>query len=153
MLRKAFGNGPPDPEDAAHQAFKSVIERGNYHNILNMRAFLWRTARNFTLSVKRSNTLHASYEYEVEQIFFPLTSDDLTGENILLARQQLKQVQQVIRNMPEKRRHAFLMYRLDGLTITEIGKRLGISRSTASQHIARAVADVDIFLLNESKRP
>ena len=32
-LTKAFGSGPPDPEDISHLAFQKVIERGDITSI------------------------------------------------------------------------------------------------------------------------
>ncbi|MEM8572896.1 MAG: sigma factor, partial [Pseudomonadota bacterium] len=69
-LRKRFGNGPPDPDDVAQEAFQKVLERGDLSTIKNLRAFLWRTARNLILSSKRSDHRRSAYDFEIEQLFF-----------------------------------------------------------------------------------
>ncbi|MEM6913689.1 MAG: sigma factor-like helix-turn-helix DNA-binding protein, partial [Pseudomonadota bacterium] len=68
--------------------------------------------------------------------------------SIIEAKEQLRAVNEQMLKMPEKRRRALMLHRVDGLSITEVGRRLGISRSTAAQHIARAAADLDLILLN-----
>ncbi|MEM6746126.1 MAG: sigma-70 family RNA polymerase sigma factor [Pseudomonadota bacterium] len=151
-LRKMFGDGPPDPEDVAQQAFAQVIERGNLRSIANLKAFVWRTARNIVLAAKRSDTVRSRYDYEVEQIYFPLKGDVSTPESIIEAKEQLKAVNALMLQMPEKRRRALMLHRVEGLSIAEVGRRLGISRSTAAQHIARAAADLDLMLLNTEDR-
>lgn len=151
-LRKMYGNGPPDPDDVAHQAFEKVIERGDIGSISNLKAFVWRTARNLTLAAKRSATVRSRYGYEVEQIYFPLKSDVSTPESIIGAREQLKAVNELLLQMPEKRRRALMLHRVEGLSVAEVGRRLGISRSTAAQHVARAAAELDLMILKGEDR-
>ncbi|MEM8549100.1 MAG: sigma-70 family RNA polymerase sigma factor [Pseudomonadota bacterium] len=147
MLRRAFGTGPPDPDDVVQQAFFKLAERGGTGEITNLRAFLWRTARNLFFNAQRSRGVRTRYDYEVEQLYFPLHADELTPERVLLAREQLEAVEAMLRKMPAKRRRALILHRIEGLSITEVGKRLGVSRSTASEHIARATADLTGMLL------
>lgn len=151
-LRKIYGDGPPDPDDVAHQAFEKVIERGDIGTISNLRAFVWRTARNLVLAAKRSATVRSRYDYEVEQIYFPLKSDVSTPESIIEAREQLKAVNELLLQMPEKRRRALMLHRVEGLSVAEVGRRLGISRSTAAQHVARAAAELDLMILKGEDR-
>lgn len=148
-LRKNFGNGPPDPKDITQQAFQKLIERGNLETIANLKAFVWRTARNLVLEFKRTSTVRSKYDFEVEQIYFPLKSEDSTPESILLARDQLKSINCVLAKMPEKRRRAVILHRIEGLSVAEVGRRLGISRSTAAQHVAHGIADLDLFFLTD----
>ena len=151
-LRKIYGDGPPDPDDICQQAFQKLIERGDLGSIVNLKAFVWRTARNLVLKAKRADDVRARYDYEVEQIYFPLKGDDSTPERVIVARDQLKAINALLLAMPEKRRRAVILHRVDGLSVAEVGRRLGISRSTAAQHVARGVADLDILFLSDGER-
>lgn len=146
-LRKLYGDGPPDPDDVAQQAFQKLIERGDLKSILNLKAFVWRTAKNIVFAAKRTRVVRAKYDYEVEQLYFALKADVSTPESIIQAREQLEAVNECLSNMPLKRRRAFMLHRVEGLSIAETGRRLGIGRTTAAQHISRAAADIDLFLL------
>ena len=150
-LRKMYGNGPPDPDDVAQQAFQKLIERGDLSTIQNLRAFVWRIARNLVLATKRTAAVRSRYDYEVEQLYFPLKDDVSSPENIIQAREQLAAVNECLLAMPKKRRRALMLHRLEGLSIAEVGRRLGISRSTAAQHVARAAADLDLLFLNDEQ--
>lgn len=66
LLRKMYGDGPPDPDDVSHQAFQKLMERGDPHFIHNLKAFLWRTAHNIVLGAKRSKGVRSRYDFEVE---------------------------------------------------------------------------------------
>ena len=150
-LRAMYGDGPPDPDDVAQQAFQKLIERGDVASIANIKAFVWRTARNLIFSAKRADAVRSKYEFEVKQTFFPVKSVVSTPESIIEARDQLKAITTVLLKMPKKRQRAFVLHRIEGLSLTEVGRRLGISRSTVAQHIARAAADIDILAFSNSK--
>lgn len=148
-IRRHFGPGPPDPEDVAQEAFRRVFEREDPGSIKNLRAMLWRIARNLIIDAKRSAQSRSLYDFEVEQIFFPLRGSHSSPETVILAREQLAALNELLRQMPEKRRWALLARRLEGLTLKEIGQRLGISRTAAAKHISRAEKQIDELFLDE----
>lgn len=137
-VRNRFGGGPPDPEDVAQEAFRRVIERGDTASIKNLKGFLWRTARNLVLDTKKLGRTRSKYDLEVEEIYFPHGGDISTPETVVLAKEQLKAVNEILRQMPEKRRRALVLYRVEGLTLVEVARRLRLSRTAVSKHIAKA---------------
>ena len=143
-VRKLFGNGPPDPEDVTHQAFERLIARGELDKIKNIQAFMWRAARNIVADHRRSKDVRDKYDYEVEQIFFPFKDDVLTPEYVLDMREQLEAVKKIIREMPEKRRRALILHRVEGLSMAETARRMGTSRPTVAAHIAKAMTDLSV---------
>ena len=145
-IRKIYGNGPPDPEDIAQAAFEKVLARGSLSTIDNLKAFLWSTARNLVRREIRSKDVRERYAADVEEIFFAQKGDDLSPERIISARDQLKQVNEVLRAMPDKRRQAVYLHRIEGLPVAEVARRLGISRSAAVKHVARGLEDIDLHL-------
>ena len=152
MLRKAFGDGPPDPDDISQLAFQKVIERGDIASIENLRAFLWRTARNLVLNEKRREDVRSRHDYEIEQLFFATEGDASSAERVISAREQLSLVNALLEKMPENRRRAFYLHRVEGLTVAEVGRRLGISRTGAAKHIARAISDIDGFFADNAEK-
>lgn len=150
-IRGRFGDGPPDPDDIAQEAFRKLLERGDVSRIKNLRAYLWRTARNLVLTFKRSAIQRSNYDFEIEHIFFPLTGDASSPETIVVAREQLRAINDLLRAMPEKRRWALLLYRLEGLTLKEIAARFGISRTAVAKHISRAETQIHALFLDEDE--
>ena len=146
QLRRQFGDGPPDPEDIAQQAFQRLMERDGLDDIENLRAFLWRTSRNLLLNEKRSQKVRGRYDFEIESLYFPPGGDDLSPERVLLARQQLQSVNACLAAMSEKRRKALMLHRMEGLNVAAVARQLGVSRTAAAKHIARATADLDACL-------
>ena len=145
-LRKRYGDGPPDPEDVVQQAFLKLSERGNLPKINNLRAFLWRTARNLLLTHKRNDSTRSKYDYEVELLFFAIRGNEFSPERVLEVRQQLFVINEALRKMPEKRRKAFIWHRVEGLNVAAVARRFGVTRAAAVKHIARAALDIDTAL-------
>ncbi|MEM8985095.1 MAG: sigma-70 family RNA polymerase sigma factor [Pseudomonadota bacterium] len=150
-LLKSFGSGPPDPEDVIQQAFQNLLERKDRSDIKDVRAFLWRTARNLTLQEKRKAVVHSKYDFEIEHLFFPLGGDNSTPESILSTREELKIINQVLEQMPPRRRRAFVLHKIDGLTVSEVARRLKIARNPAQKHIAKAMRDIAVALINQKR--
>lgn len=148
-IRDRFGNGPPEPEDVAQEAFRRVIERGDTSQIKNLKGFLWRTARNLVFDATKRTKLRSKYDFEVEEILFPVKGDILTPEKVMLAKEQLKAVNELLRQMPEKRRRALVMYRVEGLTLVEVARRLRLSRTAVSNHIAKAHAALNTLFVED----
>ncbi|RMB08418.1 RNA polymerase sigma-70 factor (ECF subfamily) [Eilatimonas milleporae] len=149
-IRRLFGDGPPDPDDVAQDAFHKVYERGDTASIRNLKAFLWRTARNIVLVAKRKDDIRSKLDFEVEQLFFPLKGDISTPETIIIAKEQLRAINDLLRSMPEKRRRALMLYRVEGLPLVEVARRLGISRTAVTKHISRAQMQINALFLDAS---
>lgn len=150
-LRKVYGSGQLDPDDIAQAAFEKVLAHGQPAKISNLKAFLWSTARNLLRNELRSKGVRDRYAIDIEQIYFHSKGDDLTPERVIVARQQLKVINTALRLMPEKRRTALILHRIDGLSIAEVGRRIGISRTAAAKHVARAMDDIDALLTDGSE--
>ena len=151
-LRKAYGNGPPDPEDAAQQAFERVLERSDLTAIRDLKAFLWGTAKNFMLSGNRKNYTAAKYQLDVEASYFSHQSYGIDPQRVIKAREHVSLINAVLEKMPARRRRAFYLRRVEGLAVKEIADRLGISSSAVSKHIAAASAELDIQLADAYER-
>ncbi|MEM1153866.1 MAG: sigma-70 family RNA polymerase sigma factor [Pseudomonadota bacterium] len=145
-LRAQFGNGPPEPEDVVHRAFHNLLERADTSDILNLRAYLWQTARNLLLKDKRAMETQTRYQFEIERLYFPIEGDSSSPSRVLLAERQLAAINKSFQGMPQQRRTAFIMHRVKGLSVAEVARQLNLSRSAAVKHIAKAAADLDVAL-------
>ena len=150
-IRSRYGNGPPDPEDVVQEAFQRVIARGDWSSISNLKAFIWRTARNLIFKETQRKEIRARHDFEIEQIFFPIKGDDSNPERIISAKEQLKSINEVLRNMPEKRRRALILHRVEGLSVAEVGRRLGICRTAAAKHVSRGAAEINALFIKDSE--
>ena len=145
-LRSTYGEGPPQPEDAAQQAFVKLAERGTLEDIERLPAFLWRTARNLVSTERRARSTETRRAADVATFFFEENGSQTDPERVLTARAQLAKVTATLRKMPATRRRVFLLNRIDGLSHAAVADRVGLSRSTVTKHIARATAEIEAVL-------
>ncbi|MEM9878769.1 MAG: sigma-70 family RNA polymerase sigma factor [Pseudomonadota bacterium] len=145
-VRACFGDGPPDPDDVTQLAFQKLLERPKLSDVKDLKAYLWMTARNLVFKEKRALDVRARHDFEIEHIYFPLRGADSTPEGVFMAKQQLAIINVALRQMPPKRRRAFVLNRIDGMTLSAVARKLNISRNAAVKHVTRAVEDIDAAL-------
>lgn len=144
-LRRKYGAGPPEPEDVVHQAFAKLAQLGAaaVKGLEFPRAFLFRVAENLLIREKRRARTRARHANVVLASIGGEEPLDLDPESVLVLRQDLAVIEEVIRGMPERRRCCFLMHRMEELSFAEIGRRLSISATAVTGHVERALADIE----------
>ena len=65
--------------------------------------------------------------------------DEPTVERSVEAASELILLQTALAKLPDRTRQAFLLHRVEGLTLVEIGARLGVSKSVAHELVTDAV--------------
>ncbi|HEX7114217.1 MAG TPA: RNA polymerase sigma factor [Steroidobacter sp.] len=66
-------------------------------------------------------------------------SEDIGVEAQLEAQQRLAQLEYAMSQMPRKAYAALLLYRVHGLTLSQVAERLGVSRSMVKKYVAKAL--------------
>lgn len=62
-----------------------------------------------------------------------------TPETILAARQDVRRVDDLLAELPQRTRHIFVLNRVHGRSFSEIAGAMGISKRAVEKHMARAV--------------
>jgi RNA polymerase sigma-70 factor (ECF subfamily) len=106
----------------------------------DLRAYLFRTARNLLVDRQRQAAAQ-------ERLFAPAApvddrapSQEPAADQALEDAQALDALREALAELPERPRLALLWHRLDGLTLREIGQRLGVSESMAARYVTGALA-------------
>ncbi|MNH89711.1 putative RNA polymerase sigma factor FecI [compost metagenome] len=99
---------------------------------------MFRLARNLVIDRLRSRARTARL-FRAEEAFdqYPCASAD--PERALLATERLRRALAVIDAMPTRRRQAFLLHRIDGLSYLEIARKMGVSIKAVEKHLATAM--------------
>ena len=150
-ISKAFGAGPPDPEDVAQTAFMKYASLDRPADILNPRAFLYAAARNTVADYHRRAATRRRHAGELRR-----TAEDddrcaLSPERVLLGKERFAILQGVLQRMPRRRRAMLLLNRFDGVSLTEIARRFGISEAAVRKQIRLAMRDCMAALEAEAK--
>ncbi len=108
--------------------------------VLDVRALLYRTARNLVVdrhrrnSVRRHEDLHALPEAE-----HPLAPRHQQPEEAMASRQVAQAYLDTIEALPPRCREAFMLHAFDELSHAEIAQRMGISVSMVEKHVVRGM--------------
>jgi RNA polymerase sigma factor (sigma-70 family) len=125
-------------EDLVQNIFVDLWERRQTVAIDNLSAYLL-TAVKFQVikySTRRRSTAPLIDNFE-NYLISPLTSEDH-----LLDSEIAELVTLWIEALPEKRRMAFVMYYLEGMSTTQISEKLGITQKTVQNQIANASENI-----------
>jgi len=121
--------------DLRQEAWLRFSRREQGQEIGNLRAFLYRIARNLIIDHHRQQEARPTQEVMEDDL-----ESELPGpERIASGAEGVSRLQQVLQGLPEHLRQALLWNRLDGLTQREIGERLGVSESMAGRYILKAL--------------
>jgi len=115
--------------DLVHDAYTRTLEAAQKGPIQNPRAFLYRTGKNLLIDRNRIKR-HPHIPLEEAKL-----APDETGTATLAYEATLE----AIRTMPQRRREAFLLHRIEGLSHKEIAQQLGITTHMVEKHIMRAM--------------
>ncbi|PXW95158.1 RNA polymerase sigma-70 factor (ECF subfamily) [Sphaerotilus hippei] len=127
--------------DLTQESFARVLGAQSAGQVvLDMRALLFRTARNLVIDQHRRHA-HRQHEDlaglgEQEQ---PPAPRHCQPEESLAQGQQARAVLQAIEALPPRCREAFVLNRFEGLSHQEVAQRMGISKNMVAQHVARAL--------------
>ncbi len=138
FVRRIVGN-PAAAEDVVQQAFTNIL--GRQENAATA-AYVVQAARNLALNHLRD----ARRRGDIEQAGLDLELiADLrpSPEMIALYRSELRRLLEAVAALPARRREAFVLNRIEGLSYDEVASRMGISRNTVISQIVSALAELD----------
>ena len=146
-LRRKYGAGPPDPEDCAQQALLQLakLDWKVIANITSPKSFFYRAAENILISHKRRDAIRKRHALETRAG----NPQDGFGEGavfdpqrVLVKREELSVIEEVIRAMPQRRQQCFIMHRFEELSFAEIARRLQVSETTVRSHVESGLRDI-----------
>lgn len=135
----------PAAEDVVQQAFANILGRGAAAPADPGAAYLARAVRNIALNHLRSLRRRAAIEIEGAEIE-ALADLSPSPEMVTLYRAELRRLLEAIARLPERRRQAFALSRIEGLSHAEVAARMGLSRNSVITHLVLALADLDRML-------
>ncbi|ESQ78331.1 RNA polymerase sigma factor [Asticcacaulis sp. YBE204] len=123
-------------------------------------AFLFRMANNLYLNRIRAASSHRARDtawYDLNpQNALEGSGIDGTGadaspdaESVVAARQELRAVMKAIESLPSRTQDIFRLHKIDGLSQTEVARRLDISISSVEKHLSGALKH--LLALNRSR--
>jgi RNA polymerase sigma-70 factor (ECF subfamily) len=136
------GNGA---EDLVQEAYLRLLQHPDPESIENVRAFLFRTTSNLSIDLYRRQMLETRYrveqtdDLENDMEIFGISAATPAPETQISQQQELELLSEMLRELPEVTRYVFMLKRIEGLSHSEIAKRLGISERNSERRLAIAL--------------
>ena len=127
-----------DIDDVVQESYAVVAALDDVSHVRHPRAYLFSVARSVVLQQLRRSRV-VSIEAVAEIDLLDITHDDCSPERHAVAGQALRRVGELLAGLPRRRREAFVMRKLEGLSQREIAQRMGISENTVEKHIGKCL--------------
>lgn len=134
-----------DAEDGVQEVFLRYAVTGKQLPEDQEAAYLHTAARNVSHNAWQQAARRESVEAisldEHTEIAEGLPADEATEPfNRIERSQRLSRIEEAVAELPERRREAFVLHAIDGLTQTEVADRMGITRRMVHNHVTLAYA-------------
>jgi RNA polymerase sigma-70 factor (ECF subfamily) len=136
LLRRK-GRVHDDADDLIQEAFLRLQEYRQARRVLEPEAFLVRTVQNLSIDAHRVKGRRGTQVLVDDQIHHLIDPAPLPDE-VLASQQRLQRLRQGLESLSPRTREAVLLFRIDGLSQSQIAAQLGISASAVEKHIAKA---------------
>lgn len=129
---------PSDVEDVRQEVYANLLRAAEKKLPERTRPFLFQTARNVLIDrLRRENVIPIEIAADLDLSIVP--SDEPGPERSVFARETLRRLQIALNDLPPRYREALLLKRVEGLSLQEISRRMGIPEQVVSNYIRRGV--------------
>jgi RNA polymerase sigma factor (sigma-70 family) len=135
FMRRAASHG--DAEDMTQELF-AKLARVEDPGMANADAYIFQMAANLLRDRQRRERVRANYRATLAA-GDPVDLEPLDPARILQAREDLGEVSRILRELPERTRAIFLLYRLEGMKQAELATLYGMTASGVQKHILKAM--------------
>ncbi|KRA59698.1 RNA polymerase subunit sigma-24 [Caulobacter sp. Root655] len=134
FMRRAANHS--DAEDMTQELF-AKLATAQASVMDNADAYIFQMAANLLRDRGRREKVRANYRASVDTGLADL--EPLDPARVLLGRESLGEVSDALRELPERTRAIFLLFRLEGMKQAELATLYGVSISAVQKHIFKAM--------------
>lgn len=129
---------PCDIPDIIQEIFLRMLRVPDHEAIRSPEAYLFTIARHVAQqhSLRKSTS---SLSVELQDMLTALSEAPADPALEVSAQQSLEELERALQNLSPKVRATFLYHRRDGLTLEEVGNRVGVSRPQVKKYLAKAL--------------
>lgn len=144
VLTSRLGN-PHDAKEVVHDVFARYIAAGKVLPPEEQGPYLYRIAIHLTHDIwhksrhQRSVGI-VSLEEHTDMLEQLSAAEDSDPASMMDHRERLHRLEAAMAELPERQREVLVLHNIDGLSQTEIARRMGISRRMVYTHLSRALA-------------
>lgn len=127
-----------DIEDIVQESYCRISSLADVSHIKNGRAYLFTTAKMIILGrIRRSRIVSIEAVAEIENL--QIASNASSPEDTAVYVDQIRFIESIIENLPERCRLIFQMRKFEGLSQREVANRLGVPEHTVENDVAKGL--------------
>lgn len=138
-LQSKLGN-QSDVEDIAQESFLRLLRVEKPELIKCPQDYLFRIASNIVHDYYLKKSRQPNFMDYEKAIDTAVDNDQKSAEDTIATRDNVKRLEEIIKDLPPKQKAAFLLKKRDGLRHEEIAKRLNISVHSSRAYVSRTLA-------------
>lgn len=132
------------PDDIAQDAF-ARLAAARPGTIEAPRAWLFRTAHNIAINeLKRRKIAATDAVGDIAALERPCEAP--SPEDLVVRKDEAERLRSILELLPERQRISLILFKVEGLSHKEIGRRLGVSHRTVERYVADAIAHCHAYL-------
>lgn len=125
-------------EDILQSAYLRITDTAEHLVVRQAVSYCFQVVRHLAIDSRRRGKLESQlFANEVEGLSAP--APHASPEQIAIGGEFLASIDDALARLPDRTRHAFLLYRLEGRTQRDIAKKLGVSATLVNFMIKDAV--------------
>jgi RNA polymerase sigma-70 factor (ECF subfamily) len=129
---------PAEIADLRQETYARAYEAGLRERPKQVKPFLFQIARNLMIDRLRRQSV-VSLETMADFEWANVSDDAPSLESRVAARQQLRQLQHALDDLPPRCRQIIVMRKIEGLSQKEVAQRMGIAVDTVENQVAKGV--------------
>jgi RNA polymerase sigma factor (sigma-70 family) len=152
FLSTRLRHASADVPDIFQEIFMRLLRIKDHETIQNPQAYLFTIASHVLhqYALKRATGPETMDPLELAAELPSVTAPDPADETDL--GQQIAELGRALEKLSPRVYATLVMYRCEGMTLTEIGKRLGVSHTMARKYLTRAIVFCDEYLEERGAR-
>jgi RNA polymerase sigma factor (sigma-70 family) len=124
--------------DLRQETYLRVYEAARRERPFQPKPFLFQIARNLMIDrLRQKNVVSIDTIADFEAL--NISGEEPTPEQHVVARQQIRQVQAALDDLPQRSREIVMLRKIYGLSQREVAQRLGIAEDTVEREVANSV--------------
>jgi len=141
-----YSTAREEAEDIVAELFLSLWNNRDKLHIENLEHYLVRAAKYKSLKFIDHQQRKSKKIYSLTQKGDDFYVEENSPERTLETKDLSRQIQQSLRDLPQKTKTIFLLNREDGLTYEEIAGQMGVSVKTVEYHVSKALKSLSKYL-------
>jgi RNA polymerase sigma-70 factor (ECF subfamily) len=126
-----------DADDIIQETYAVLASLPGVEHIHSPRAYAFQAAQSL---IRRHSRRARIIRFEaIDDVDMSVTAmDEPSPERQVAARQDMRRLSDLVDALPSRRREAFVLRRIEGLSQRDVAVRMGISESTVEKHLLNA---------------